>query len=88
MQEEDFVTILDLENQVAFLILEHFVTISENKPYYNLMKTALMDQFISDKSKTKDGKTCDASLVNSAPTPSPDASSSNLEKFQPTKLSA
>ena len=61
MQEEDFATILDLENQVTFLILEHFVTNSENKPYYNLMKTAIMDQLTSDKSKPKDGDTCDAS---------------------------
>ena len=62
MQEEDFATILDLENQVTFLILKHCVTNSESKPYYNLMKTAIMDQFASDKSKPKDGDTCDASL--------------------------
>ena len=70
MQEEDFATILDLENQVTFLILEHFVTNSENKPYYNLRRTAIMDQLISDKSKTKDGRTCDAILAISISTPS------------------
>ena len=61
MQKKDFATIFDLENQVMFLILKHCVTNSERKPYYNLMKTAIMDQFASDKIKTKDGNTCDAS---------------------------
>ena len=77
---EDFATLLELEIPATFLILRHVCVKSRTKLYYNFKKTATMDLLTSAKRKTKDEKAPDASLVNSAPTPSSDASCSSLEK--------